>query len=99
MYKVCVFNYIKKVYSMCILEHHLYLKKSFKRFLKDKIYCQIMLNAIAVMLLTAAHRAYANDKVESTDTSTNDFEGVVDTFVYDFYFLDNGSKTLSIPSD
>ena len=33
-----------------------------------------MLKALAVMLLTAAHSAFANDEVESADTSTNNLE-------------------------
>ena len=54
-----------------------------------------MLKALAVMLLTAAHSASANDHVESADTQTNNLEENTEVIVDDFDFLDNEATGIS----
>ena len=58
-----------------------------------------MLKTLAVMLLTAAHSAVANDKVESADVPTNNFEETTNVIVDDFIVLDNDDEDVSIPND
>ena len=58
-----------------------------------------MLKALAVMLLTAANGAFANEQVENDDTQTNKPEENTDVIADDFNFLDNSNKSISIPSD
>ena len=57
------------------------------------------MKALAVMLLTAAHRAFANDEVESADKSTSKLEENAYAIVDAFSFLDNNGEAISIPSN
>ena len=58
-----------------------------------------MLKALAAMLLTAAHGAFINLKMENGDTQTNNLEENNDEVADDFKFLDNNNKAISVPSD
>ena len=58
-----------------------------------------MLKALAAMLLTAAHGAFINLKMENGDTQANNLEENNDEVVDDFKFLDNYNKAISVPSD
>ena len=54
-----------------------------------------MLKALAVMLLTAAHSASANDQSESADTQTNNLEQNTEVIVDEFDYLENEATGIS----
>ena len=58
-----------------------------------------MLKTLAVMLLTAAHSAFATDEVESADAPTNNFEETTNVIVEDISVLDNNDEAIIIPND